>query len=178
MRWVLQMIFKPIFHCNAKPFALGPCIGLDPQCHNLTLGIPTCWYLKTLIFALPPTPNLKFALPQTRTPMLGMYISCCLCQFHLHWVANANAVFSGIWALVYSTLRWVSHLHWVFVFFSEILQGPFILTNERLLPSKLVKIHITDQHDDLPTFLFYNKSQQKLHTRLRCLCFPAFYSNI
>ena len=31
---------------------------------------------------------------------LGMYISCCLCQFHLHWVANANAFFSGIWALV------------------------------------------------------------------------------
>ena len=28
---------KPIFHCDAKPFALGPCVGLDP------LGIPTCW---------------------------------------------------------------------------------------------------------------------------------------
>ena len=30
---------------------------------------------------------------------LGMYIyiSCCLCQFRLHTVAIANAVFSGIW---------------------------------------------------------------------------------
>ena len=32
---------------------------------------------------------------------LGMYISCCLCQFHLHLGANANAVFSGIWAYDY-----------------------------------------------------------------------------
>ena len=46
---------KPIFHCDAKPFALGPCVGLDPQRHNFALGIPTCWYLKTLKFGLPPT---------------------------------------------------------------------------------------------------------------------------
>ena len=25
---------KPIFHCDAKPFALGTGIGLDPQCHT------------------------------------------------------------------------------------------------------------------------------------------------
>ena len=30
---------------------------------------------------------------------LSMYISCCLCQFHLHWAANTNAVFSGIMGL-------------------------------------------------------------------------------
>ena len=30
---------------------------------------------------------------------LAMYISCCLCQFCLRWVANANAFFSGIWAI-------------------------------------------------------------------------------
>ena len=41
-------IFKPIFHCDAKTFALGPCVG-----HNFALGIPTCWYLKTLKFELP-----------------------------------------------------------------------------------------------------------------------------
>ena len=23
---------KPIFDCDAKTFALGPCVGLDPQC--------------------------------------------------------------------------------------------------------------------------------------------------
>ena len=38
---------KPIFHCDAKPFALGTGVGLDPQCHNFALPIPTCWYLKT-----------------------------------------------------------------------------------------------------------------------------------
>ena len=31
---------------------------------------------------------------------LGMYISCCLCEFRLRWIAKANAAFSGIWALV------------------------------------------------------------------------------
>ena len=31
---------------------------------------------------------------------LGMYISCCLCQFHLLWVANAIAFLCGIWALL------------------------------------------------------------------------------
>ena len=30
---------------------------------------------------------------------LVMYISCCLCSFHLCWVPNANPVCSGIWAL-------------------------------------------------------------------------------
>ena len=44
---------KPIFHCNAKTLALGH--GVE----SFALGIPTCWYLKTLNFALPPmqTPN-------------------------------------------------------------------------------------------------------------------------
>ena len=46
---------KPIFHCDAKTFALGPCVGLDSQ-----LEI-SCLYLKTLIFALPPMPILKLA---------------------------------------------------------------------------------------------------------------------
>ena len=59
---------KPIFHCDAKPFALGPRIGLDPQHHNFALGIPTCWFLKTLKFALPPMRMLKCALPSRPTP--------------------------------------------------------------------------------------------------------------
>ena len=46
-----------------------------PQRHNIALGIPTCWYLKTrkhptpnLKCALPPTPNLKCALPPSPNP--------------------------------------------------------------------------------------------------------------
>ena len=49
---------------------------------------------------------LKFAFPPTQNPKawcwvlaLGMYISYFLCRFHLRWVADANAVFSGIRAL-------------------------------------------------------------------------------
>ena len=34
--------------------------------------------------------------PNCNILALCMYISCCLCQFHLSLVANANAVFSGI----------------------------------------------------------------------------------
>ena len=59
---------KPIFHCNAKPFALGPRVDLDSERHNFILGIPTCWYLKFIKFALPPTLTLKLALPPTPTP--------------------------------------------------------------------------------------------------------------
>ena len=32
---------------------------------------------------------------------LGMYISYCLSQFRLRWVANANMFFGGIWASVF-----------------------------------------------------------------------------
>ena len=58
MSGVVSLVkLKPIFHCDAKPFVLGPRVGLDPQRHNFALGIPTCWYLKTLKFALPPMPT-------------------------------------------------------------------------------------------------------------------------
>ena len=40
--------FKPLFHCNAKPLALGPRVGLDPQRDDFVLGIPACWYLKSV----------------------------------------------------------------------------------------------------------------------------------
>ena len=26
-----KKILKPIFHCDVKTLALGPCVGLDPQ---------------------------------------------------------------------------------------------------------------------------------------------------
>ena len=30
----MKLTLKPIFHCDVKPFVLGPSIGLDPQGHN------------------------------------------------------------------------------------------------------------------------------------------------
>ena len=42
------------------------------------LGIITCWYLKTLQFALPPTRTLKFALPPTQTPNAKRWIVGCV----------------------------------------------------------------------------------------------------
>ena len=64
---------KPIFHCDAKTFALGPGVSLDPQRHNFALEIPTCLYLYTLKFVLPPTQN-------KREPM----------EYRLCWVPNAK----------------------------------------------------------------------------------------
>ena len=43
MIWEFLM---PIFHCNANPFVLGSCVGLDTQREHFKFGIRTCWYLK------------------------------------------------------------------------------------------------------------------------------------
>ena len=86
---VFGPVVKPIFHCDTKPFALGHGVGLDTHRHNFALPIiPTCWYLKTLKFAFPPTPNLKFAfsptpnlefaLPPMRTPNVSQWNIGCI----------------------------------------------------------------------------------------------------
>ena len=49
---------KPIFHCDSKPLALGPGIGLNPNAtvlRHLTQNIPTCWYFSAL-------PNAKICV--------------------------------------------------------------------------------------------------------------------
>ena len=84
---------------------LGPRVSLYPQRHNFAVGIPTFWYLNKFVL---PKGNPQHESVETRLrwggllalgPVSGMYNSCCSCQFHLRWGANANAVFSGIWAL-------------------------------------------------------------------------------
>ena len=77
--WCLVVIgLLHIFHWEAKPFTLGPGIGLEPQSHNFTLGIPTCWYLKTRKFALSPTRNIKFVLPPTHNPNTSQWNIGCV----------------------------------------------------------------------------------------------------
>ena len=44
-----DMSVKPIFHCNAKPLALGPRVGLDHQHDAFTLPIPTFFLFFFLI---------------------------------------------------------------------------------------------------------------------------------
>ena len=53
----LRRKIKPIFHCGAKLLALGPGIGLDPQCDDFALPISTCWYLKNAKTLRYPTRN-------------------------------------------------------------------------------------------------------------------------
>ena len=78
-------------YCDAKPFTSDPGVGLDLQCHNSALPIPTCWYLKMLKFALPPTQALKFALPPTPIPNASQWniakFSCWPCTFFLFLMA-------------------------------------------------------------------------------------------
>ena len=45
---------------------------------NFTLGIPKCWYLKTLKFALPPMRMLKVTLLATRNPNAGQWNIGCV----------------------------------------------------------------------------------------------------
>ena len=95
---VVRWTIKPIFHCHAKPFTLGPCVGLHPQRHSFPLGIPTCWYLKTLRFALPPTQNIKVALPTKQNPNASQWNIGCV-GYPTQNVGHT--VCSGIWALVF-----------------------------------------------------------------------------
>ena len=38
---------------------------------------------------------------------LGIYILCCLCQFHARWVLNANPFFFVEYELLGSVLHWI-----------------------------------------------------------------------
>ena len=83
-----EMKFKPIFHCDAKPFVLGPRLGLNPTI--FALGIPT------------PTPTAS------RWNIGGAKFSRWPCRFHVvcasfsalatQTLANANADSGGIQA--------------------------------------------------------------------------------
>ena len=61
--------------------------------HYFALGIPTCWYLKMLKFAFPPTQHMKFAFPPTQNPNASQWnIGCIgslalgLCVGHVHFI--------------------------------------------------------------------------------------------
>ena len=70
---------------------------LSPPMRNLVLGIPTCWYLKTLKFALPPTQILKFALPPTRNPNTSqLNIGCFGSQTQSFRIGHVHIIFLGV----------------------------------------------------------------------------------
>ena len=84
---------KPIFHCDVKTLALGK---------------PTCWYLKALKFALPPTRMLESALPPTPNPNASQWNIGCVGSpsvgarvGHVHFMMVVSISFvlgSEIWA--------------------------------------------------------------------------------
>ena len=73
-----------------KILVLGPPITLEPQRENFVMGIPTCWYLKTLKFALPPTQNLN-ASQWNITSGIG-HVHFFLFCFDFIWVVSRFSV--------------------------------------------------------------------------------------
>ena len=104
----LMPCLKPIFHCDSKTLALGCRIGQCPKHKSFALGIPSCWYPKTLKFALPPTQMLKFPSTPMQTPNLNRWnnghvgsLTQNSCVGHVDFilfVPNTNPICSEIWA--------------------------------------------------------------------------------
>ena len=117
---------KPIFHQNTKYLASGVGVGHCTRHQNFEL--PNTKYTNMLVyFAIADaiflcsrrqTPDAKPKIcvspdanpdasqwniggvgSQRKILALAMYIFFFLCRFHSRWVANANPISSGIWAL-------------------------------------------------------------------------------
>ena len=93
-------MLKPIFHCDAKTLALGP------QRESFAFLDTNRLVSKNAKIGVTPNTNpqreqVEYRLhwvPSFWVLALGMFISCCLCQFHSRLVSNAYPFFSGIWA--------------------------------------------------------------------------------
>ena len=67
----MSLSFEPqsIFHCNAKPLALGLRFGLYPQHETFALSKPTCWYSKSSRYQRePPLTQREAPLTQCEPP--------------------------------------------------------------------------------------------------------------
>ena len=60
--------FKAYIPLRHNIFALGPCVGLDPQRQNFTFGDTNMLVSKNTKICVIPDSNLKFALPPTQNP--------------------------------------------------------------------------------------------------------------
>ena len=81
---------KPIFHCNVKPHVLGSRIGLDHQNDDLSLPIPTCWYLKCLANPTrPPVYPTLLPIYPTRPPSTQRYPQCEQGEHRSRWVCES-----------------------------------------------------------------------------------------
>ena len=81
------MILTPIFHCDAKPFTLGPGIGgLRPPTPRFRVTYTNMLISKIAKISFAPTPNLKCALSPTPTPdAVEFRLSCVPNAKFPHW---------------------------------------------------------------------------------------------
>ena len=86
----MQIILQPIFYCDAKPFALGTDVGLDPQCHT-------------------------FASPNTKDTNLLVSFALSDANFSRHPMQNPNASQWNIGCVGFQTQNFrVGHVHFMF----------------------------------------------------------------
>ena len=83
--WIPWMMpkTKAYIPLRRKKVALSPGVGLAPQRHYFALGILTCWYLKMLKFAFPPTQNPNAS--QWNIGCVGS-LALGLCVGHVHFI--------------------------------------------------------------------------------------------
>ena len=86
-----SIAYIPLQHENTH---VGPSRWVIPQrkTESFVLGIPTCWYLKRLKFALSPMQMLEFVLSSMQTPKHEQV------EYRLRWV-------SWHWGLHWATQR-------------------------------------------------------------------------
>ena len=60
--------FKGLYSTATQKHLRGYSHWLSPPTRNFALGIQTCWYLKTLKFALHPTRNMKICVAPNAKP--------------------------------------------------------------------------------------------------------------
>ena len=83
--------YIPLRHKN---ISVGSLRWLRPPTRNFALGMPTCCYLKTLKFLLPPTQIIKFALPPMRNPNVSQWnIGCIGSQTQISGIGHVHLIF-------------------------------------------------------------------------------------
>ena len=107
---------KPIFHCDAKPFALGT--FASPNAKDSTFALPNAQNTNrlvsfALVFRVTQRRSVEYRLhwvPNAKLLCWPCTFHVFLCRFHLRLVPNANPVSSGIWALIFRTNAVLNHL--------------------------------------------------------------------
>ena len=98
-----QNLLKPIFHCDAKTFELGTFASPNAKYTNMLVALALGEAKSSRhLTQNPQRESVEYRLCWVPN-VIFLHWPCTfhfLCRFHLRWVANANPISSGIWALL------------------------------------------------------------------------------